>query len=175
MVVGATRRVPPSGKVATPARWVFATSIFCNFVLHYWRLSNNYIANMKYSIGCWASTMDAIIMDHGLKIFVSTSCFSVPEDSGSVHKRPVPVSVLLGGRAITGDLCSFAICNLLFAAPAGPSIRECSTSTATVNTCLPVERWVGQTPLLWSSGGLREMIILSNYLFSSPPCGHVLQ
>ena len=57
--------------------------------------------------------MDAIIMDHGLKIFVSTSCFSVPEDSGSVHKRPVPVSVLLGGRAIIGDLCSIAICYLL--------------------------------------------------------------
>ena len=57
--------------------------------------------------------MDAIIMDHGLKIFVSTSCFSVPEDSGSVHKRPVLVSVLPGGRAIIGDLCSIAICHLL--------------------------------------------------------------
>ena len=89
-------------------------------------------------------------MDHGLKIL--TSCFSVPEDSGSVHKKPVLVSVLLGGRVIIGDhllICNllfavcyllFAICYLLFAACAGPSIRECSTSTATVNTCLPVER-----------------------------------
>ena len=49
-------------------------------------------------------------MDHSLLIqkFVVTSCFSVPEDSGSVHKRPVLVSVLPGGRAIIGDLCSFA-------------------------------------------------------------------
>ena len=81
-------------------------------------------------------------MDNGLQIqkLVVTSCFSVPEDSGSVHKKPVLVSVLLGGRAIIGDPCLFAICYLLFAAPAGPLIRECSTSTATVNTCLPVER-----------------------------------
>ena len=81
-------------------------------------------------------------MDHSLLIqkLVVTSCFSVLEDSGSVHKKPVLVSVLLGGRAIIGDLCSFAICYLPFAACAGPSIRKCSTSTATVNTCLPVER-----------------------------------
>ena len=81
-------------------------------------------------------------MDNGLQIqnLVVTSCFSVLEDSGSVHKKPVLVSVLLGGRAIIGDLCSYAICYSLFAACAGPSIRECSTSTATVNTCLPVER-----------------------------------
>ena len=115
MVVEATRRVPPSGKVATPARWVFATSIFCNFVFHYWRLSNNYFANMEYSIGCWASTKDANIMDHGLQIqkIVVTSCFSVREDSGSVHKKPVLVSVLLGGKVITGDPCSIAFCHLL--------------------------------------------------------------
>ena len=78
-------------------------------------------------------------MDHSLLIqkFVVTSCFSVPEDSGSVHKKPVLVSVLLGGRVITGDPCLIAIC---YFTPAGPSIRKCSTSMATVNTCLPVER-----------------------------------
>ena len=54
-------------------------------------------------------------MDHGLEIqkLVVTSCSSVPEDSGSVHKKPVLVSVLLGGKVIIGDLCSFAICHLL--------------------------------------------------------------
>ena len=53
-------------------------------------------------------------MDHGLQIqkLVVTSCFSVPEDSGSVHKKPVLVSVLLGERVITGDPCSIAICYL---------------------------------------------------------------
>ena len=53
-------------------------------------------------------------MDHGLLIqkLVVTSCFSVPEDSGSVHKKPVLVSVLLGGKVIIGDPCSIAICYL---------------------------------------------------------------
>ena len=56
-------------------------------------------------------------MDHGTQIqkLVVTSCFSVPEDSGSVHKKPVLVSVLLGGKVITGDPCPIAICYLLFA------------------------------------------------------------
>ena len=54
-------------------------------------------------------------MDHGLHMqkLVVTSCFSVPEDSGSVHKKPVLVSVLPGGRVIIGDPCSIAICYLL--------------------------------------------------------------